>query len=323
MAKGNLFLGFARGSVGDVTFYRSEGEQISRSRNRHPFNPRSNRQAIQRAVSSSVARIYSAGQVLFNHSFQGFKAGKECQRQFMKLNNRILRQMVLSDLANTEDVARLGVPGVSVAVPCEGIMVSNGNYPVVGFDWVDNQKAWEMVPPAANETVAHYCARVGFLPGDIYTFGALSLDNNDSVTPAWEDASGLQDHAVWPSAFQWQQLMVKDTVVTDQTVITESSELSVIFDNYAAAGEIDLGGVYVSQAIALDTMTNRFSDNGCIFLIRSKYGEDLRSTSFLMPAQNVKDFGIKSQLVIAAWTNPAALQDPDLILDGSEFVDSE
>lgn len=323
MAKGNLFLGFARGSVGDVTFYRSEGEQISRSRNRHPYNPRSARQAIQRAVNSSVSRIYAAGQVLFDHSFQGFKAGKENQRQFMKINNRLLRQMVLSDLANNTDNARLGVPGVSVAVPCPGIMVSDGNYPVVGFKWVDGHKAWEMEPPLASETVAAYCARVGLVPGDIFTFGALSLDNNESVTPAWEDASGLQDHSVWPSGFQWQQLMVKDTVTTDQTVITGESQLSVIFENFVSSGELDLESVTVGEEIALDTMTMRFSDDGCIFLIRSKYGEDLRSTSFLMPAQNTKDYGIKSSLVVAAWTNPAALQDPDLILDGSEFVDTE
>lgn len=321
MAKGNLFLGFARGSVGDITFYRSEGEQVSRARNRHPYNPRSARQAIQRAVSSSVARIYAAGQEIFNHSFQGFKQGKECQRQFMKMNNRILRQMVLNDLANTEDVARLGVPGVSVAVPCEGIMVSDGNYPVIGFEWMPAEKSWWMANPQQNETVAAYCARVGFVPGDIFTFGALSLDNNDSVTPAWEDASGLKDHSVWPSAFQWQQLMVKDTALTDSTVITTASPLSVIFDNFVSSGELALENSTVGESIALDTMTTRFSDNGCIFLIRSKYGEDLRSTSYLMPTQDVKDYGIKSQLVVAAWTNPAALQDPDLVLDGSEFVD--
>lgn len=323
MAKGNLFLGFARGSVGDVTLYRSEGEQISRARNRHPYNPRSARQAIQRAVNSSVSRIYAAGRVLFDHSFQGQKPGKENQRKFIKMNNRILRQMVLSDLANNTDDARLGVPGVSVAVPCPGIMVSDGNYPVVGFIWNDTGKKWDMIQPSANETVSAYCARVGWVPGDIYTFGALSLDNNDSVTPAWEDASGLKDHSVWPSAFQWQQLKVKDTVLTDSTVITGSSHLSVIFDSYASEGEVSLEDVALEDDIALDTMTNNFSDDGCMFLIRSRYGEDLRSTSFLVPAQNTKDYGIKSNLVVAAWTNPAALQDPALILDGSEFVDTE
>lgn len=321
MAKGNLFLGFARGSVGDITLYRSEGEQISRARNRHPYNPRSARQAIQRAVNSSVSRIYAAGQVLFDHSFQGFKPGKENQRQFMKMNNRILRQMVLNDLANNTDVARLGVPGVSVAVPCQGIMVSDGNYPMNYFPWNSTNKYFDVPAALEGETVAQYATRMGLVAGDIYTFGALSLDNNNSVTPAWSDASGLQDHSVYPSAFQWQQLKVLDTAFTDSTVITTDTDLSSLFENFESVGELNLLEVKIDGVIGLDTMTMNFSDNGCMFCIRSHYGEDLRSTSFLLPAQNVQDYGIKSSLVVAAWTNPAALQDPDLILDGSEFVE--
>lgn len=320
MAKGNLFLGMARGSVGDVTFYRSEGEQISRARNRHPFNPRTERQSVQRAVSSSVARIYSAGQVLFNHSFQGFKPGKECQRQFMKVNNRILRQMYYADIAGNTDQARFGVPGVSVAVPCPGIMVSDGNYPQAAFGW-DSAGLVYALPAgliADDETVAQYCARVGLIPGDIYTFGCLSLDNSGDAVPAWSDATGALDHSVWPSMFQFQQLKVLDTVANDSRTI-EGRKFSDLFEDYASVGEISLLGLDYSDDIGLDTLTNLFSDNGCIFLIRSRYGEDLRSTSFLMPVQLTKDYGIKANLVVPAWTNPAALQDPDLILDGSEF----
>lgn len=320
MAKGNLFLGMGRGSVGDVTFYRSEGEQISRARNRHPSNPRTARQAITRAVNSSVSRIYAAGQVLFNHSFQGFKPGKECQRQFMKVNNRILRQMVLSDLANNTSKARLGVPGVSVAVPCDGIMVSDGNYPLVAFTWDGLIKAFKLPSANVGETVGEYAARIGLIPGDIYTFGALSLDNTGDAVPAWSTAGGDKEESVWPSLFQWQQLKVKDGILSDVTVIEDTTKFGAFFDNYASAGEIDLSDEDYLTAIALDTMTNRFSDAGTIFCIRSRYGEDLRSTAFLMNA-NADDYGIKSDLVVEAWTNPTALQDPDLILDGSEFVD--
>lgn len=319
MAKGNLFLGFARGSVGDVTLYRSEGEQISRARNRHPFNPRSARQSIQRAVNSSVSRIYAAGQVLFNHSFQGIAPGKNCQRKFIQMNNRILRQMVLDDLANNTDNARLGVPGVSVAVPCDGIMVSNGNYPIVFFSWDATTKSFHCPTPGSEDlSVAQFAEKFGLVAGDIFTFGALSLDNSGAAIPAWEDVSGLVDHKVWPSKFQFQQLLVKD--VSGVTRECSGSEpFSTFFENYKQEGEVSLLDCILGDSIALDTMTNNFSDDGCIFLIRSKYGEDLRSTSFLMPA-NAGDYGIKSQLVIPAWTNPAALQDPDLILDGSEFV---
>lgn len=324
MAKGNPFLGFARGSVGDMTFYRSEGEQITRARNRHPRNPRTARQAITRAVNSSVSRIYSAGQVIFDHSFQGIKPGAATQRKFMSINNRILRQMVLSDLANGTSKARLGVPGVTVAVPCDGIMISDGNYPVVFFSWDAASKCFlspnpATTPGAEDLTVAQFAEQFGLVAGDIFTFGALSLDNSGSAVPAWETAGGAVDESVWPSKFQFQQLLVKDVSAVTR-VISGSEPFTTFFESYKQEGEVSLLDLMLGEQIALDTMTNNFSDDGCIFLIRSRYGEDLRSTSFLMPA-NAGDYGIKSDLVVAAWTNPTALQDPDLILDGSEFVD--
>lgn len=50
MAKGNMLLGMSRGSVGDVTFYRSGGSQRARARNRKPANPMTVRQQTQREV---------------------------------------------------------------------------------------------------------------------------------------------------------------------------------------------------------------------------------------------------------------------------------
>ena len=71
MAKGNMLQGMARGKVGDVVFSRLNGQQISRVRNRQPYNPRTNKQLIQRAIMATVMLGYSAGKEIFNHSFQG------------------------------------------------------------------------------------------------------------------------------------------------------------------------------------------------------------------------------------------------------------
>lgn len=75
MAKGNMFLGMARGKVGDVVFYRADGQQLSRVRNRNPRNPRTNAQLFQRAIMATVVQAYAAGKELFDHSFQGFQSG--------------------------------------------------------------------------------------------------------------------------------------------------------------------------------------------------------------------------------------------------------
>ena len=48
MAKGNLILGTASRSIGDVTMYRRNGQQVSRARVRNIGNPRTEGQAKQR-----------------------------------------------------------------------------------------------------------------------------------------------------------------------------------------------------------------------------------------------------------------------------------
>ena len=40
MAKGNMLLGFSRGSVGDLTFYRRNSQQVTRARARVVKNPK-------------------------------------------------------------------------------------------------------------------------------------------------------------------------------------------------------------------------------------------------------------------------------------------
>lgn len=99
MAKDNLFLGMARGSVGSVTFARVDGQQVSRARNRSPRNPQSPAQMVQRIVMSSVGKAYSFMQAICNHSFEGFETGQMSQRKFMEVNVGIMRDKVADILA--------------------------------------------------------------------------------------------------------------------------------------------------------------------------------------------------------------------------------
>lgn len=102
MAKDNLFLGMARGSVGDVTFSRLNGVQVSRARNRAPKNPQSALQLVQRVCLKTVAQAYSLMQELCDHSFQGLMEGTPNQSRFMKVNLADLRQK-LADEINSGD----------------------------------------------------------------------------------------------------------------------------------------------------------------------------------------------------------------------------
>lgn len=99
MAKDNLFLGTARGSVGDVTFSRLNGVQVARVRNRSPRNPQSPAQMVQRIIMSSVGKAYSFMQEICNHSFEGFESSQQSQRKFMEVNVGIMRDKAADVLA--------------------------------------------------------------------------------------------------------------------------------------------------------------------------------------------------------------------------------
>lgn len=107
MSKDNLFLGMARGSVGDVTFSRLNGVQVARARNRSPRNPQSPSQMVQRIIMSTVGKAYSFMSEICNHSFEGFETGQQSQRKFMEVNVGILRDKVADILAYpVEEVVR-------------------------------------------------------------------------------------------------------------------------------------------------------------------------------------------------------------------------
>lgn len=107
MAKNNLFLGTARGSVGDVTFSRLNGVQVARVRNRSPRNPQSPAQMVQRIIMSTVGKAYSFMSDICNHSFEGFESGQLSQRKFMEINVGLLRDQCADVLAYpVEEVVR-------------------------------------------------------------------------------------------------------------------------------------------------------------------------------------------------------------------------
>lgn len=90
MAKGNLFLGTGRRSVGDVVLYRRNGEQVSRVRVRKIANPKSDGQALQRAYMAAVSKFYSFFKSPLEKSWQGLNRSQS-QSAFLKANAKLVR----------------------------------------------------------------------------------------------------------------------------------------------------------------------------------------------------------------------------------------
>lgn len=190
MAKGNLFLGFGRGAVGDAVFYRAGGEQITRARNRSPKNSRTPLQLVQRVILKTVSNAYSLLQPLADHSFQGRQEGTPNQSEFSRLNIAMLREQ-LADVINSGDpeaivgsaAANFAAKGSRLA-EINPYIISQGTLPTVPVVYyVEGPGYYIPVNGAVPDVMPSYAtvaAALGLSQGDQLTFVALTANDSDA-----------------------------------------------------------------------------------------------------------------------------------------------
>lgn len=91
MAKHNVIMGTATGSVGDVTLMRRNGVQVARARVREVANPKTTAQAIQRNFVAPVAKFYAPLATMLEKSYEGLSKSKS-YRAFLKKNIDVSRK---------------------------------------------------------------------------------------------------------------------------------------------------------------------------------------------------------------------------------------
>lgn len=162
MAKGNLLLGTAKNSVGDVVMYRREGAQITRVRVRNVKNPKTNAQSYQRAIMAPIAKFYSPLSVVLERSFEGLSKAKS-HNKFNQVN---------ANLARAEKWALPKGTGFW-PVPYQ---LSEGTLPEVSYSFSSDESLLHVVSNTAapgTTTVGHLSAMFvgnGFKDGDVVTF---------------------------------------------------------------------------------------------------------------------------------------------------------
>ncbi len=325
MAIDNIFLGLGRKSVGDVTLYRRAGKQCARVRVRNVRNPRSYKQLFTRAILSNVAQLYATGIEIFNHAFEGRSTGMDCQKRFMKLNVDRLRALMTADYnASSEPSlckARIGARNLKVAVPFEGLQVSEGNYQQLAFTYGAVTSAFAL--PSIDEplTVAEYASRAGLLANDIYTFVAFNINPaGDYVANYGPDEPVDRRMCIYPCSMSYAQLKVRADIASDLSIISSSDTYTKLFDFY---GGEDISDEVLSNPVSSAFIFGELRDGG-IACIRSKWGTDLRSTSFLQPSKSTPwEYGLTYHLLEAAWGNQSGINRADLILDGENFGPSQ
>lgn len=194
MASGNLFLGTASRSVGDVTMYVSKGQQRARVRRRNISNPRSVLQVASRVTLATTSRAYQVMSSLLRESFQG-RQPWEAQARFQYLNNRLLRQKWMRhDGFNSPDTIPNNVEPSYVRRDWTGA-VANGYYISEGsllfqpgtYIDINDTIFWGFISlleadDISTITYGDVCARLGCQMGDQLTFVDLFVnDVSDDV----------------------------------------------------------------------------------------------------------------------------------------------
>lgn len=327
MAKGNLFQGMARGKVGDVVFYRMNGWQMSRIRNRRPKNPRTNEQLYQRAIIATTMKAYSAGKEIFDHSFQGYTIGEGCMRRFNSVNARILRSQLSNDIDNNlvdeNAVGRFVAPKSLYPVAQIGLQVSEGTIKntltrVVQLEGNINQPQFVTVNAQnAGITANEYFEALGISAGDLFTLVAFVTNLNKAVySPNWSNSIYSKQYE---TAFGWVRMRVKENIA--DTITMASATLADVFEIESDGSVLTLDGSKPFRQGGTIGAVNIFNSGTMNFaIIRSRLDQDIRSTEYLTPIRPAK-YGISSNNVLEAWKDEIEkIGNSELILEGGEGV---
>lgn len=321
MAKGNLFLGMGRGSVGDVTFYRTNGQQISRARNRRPSNPKSDAQIYQRAISATISQAYKAGKAIFDHAFEGRRVPSGNQQRFLSVNMRKLRAAITADIANElppEQCKGVVVSPRSTAPVAFEYRISEGSLIQSLFDYKLDREAETNIGPCVKmkdanegETIAQYCERLGILPGEIYTIVGMGVPQ----------ASGSSDKISPACSFGFVRLIVKESVTSNTKAMSAAT--------YADFFTQDSSGTTFPEITAVASLIN--VDQVCspclygsVGVIRSNENSGLRSTTDMVVPSSIDPdeydrWGVRTANILAAWTDEASAVQSPLILEGGDI----
>lgn len=330
MAKGNLFQGMARGKVGDVVFSRLNGEQVSRVRNRHPKNPRTNAQLYQRAIMATILQAYAAGKEIFNHSFEGKSVGEGNMRVFMSRNIKMLRGVIASEVATRvalqEEMGRVVAPGSISPIPVPGLIVSQGTiqqnfFKVTPATMAANATIARPAAGGAEQKAAEYAAANGLYAGDIYTFITFVNYTNDvrfklSTT---NQPYGIQ----YLAKFGFLRLTVKDEIAD---VAATAATLNDIF-NIEVDGEVFTTAMatekVVGDAWELGDLLDLPNIMGTFAIIRSREDSGVRSTETMQIIAAENEYGIASWFALEAWqAGTAELGSSELLLEGGAAGES-
>lgn len=291
MSKGNLFLGQARGSVGDVTFTHIAGQQVARARNRSPRNPRVPSQMLQRIVLNSASKAYSLMQPIVNHSFEGVQGVARNQQRFMLLNTSAFRDKLAAVITNPTEEEALASTAHSFSFKGDfypqlnEYLISEGTLPrqVVRCNSASSPR-FQLRMPVNLEDVISYADVIEALdvqPGDQLTFIGLGHQYGSAETYDQVSAFAFARVILEPAGGDFDvNFLGDDDRPNDPSPKNEGDvSLSILSD---------ADGHYIQ--FSFNSMTNTVSEDiptmvgAAVILSRFEAGRWRRSAQTIVPA---------------------------------------
>lgn len=169
--------GQLRGKRGGVVYYRSLGQQVSRSRNFSPKNPKTFAQMIQRLFLANASKAAVGLKEVIDHSFEGVAYGSESVRHFQSMAQAALKAATPT-VKGTTKICPL-VPIDALGFPVANFMISSGTLKAPAYT-VDVQQSGSIsrincdnvidAESLATVTVQQLCDALGVTIADQLTF---------------------------------------------------------------------------------------------------------------------------------------------------------
>lgn len=242
MAKGNMLLGQARGSVGDVVFSVENGQQISKVRTRTHANPKTAPQQIQRSIMATVAQAWATLGPIVKTMWEGYKKETEAKFKFTSVNVSRLRSMYAADEQRIDepflDRCHCVAPDASYCVGNE-YQIAQGTLTNNQLTYSRVNKIAQLAFPAPREgdTVKKYGNRLKLAKTDRYT-----------VVMLWETAEQTyslyeESDEEWATCHRWRAgfitLKPREDYKQNTHQIQEIGDLFEIVESYNVDGEIE------------------------------------------------------------------------------------
>lgn len=219
MGKGNLLQGMGRGKLGDTVFYRQNGSQMFRVRNRIVKNPKSTGQQIQRSLMATVTKAYSQLRVICDHSFENVAYGAPSQSYFVKRNLDLLRKAALTYTENNmSGIGEYNMPYIvapgSVATVCPNkLIISEGSLQQTAFIVEDGKPNANMNVavgnnPTGNKKLKGYLEDLG---NKMYTLVVVR-----AISPILGTKTDKQGISLWNTEVLFSRIKRNDVVLSEE-----------------------------------------------------------------------------------------------------------